>query len=47
MCRDGVAVEMSFDHKPEDEVDLSKHRTLNIEYDILTLIDISCPSITP
>ena len=22
VCRDGVAVEMSFDHKPEDEVEI-------------------------
>ena len=29
VCRDGVAVEMSFDHKPEDEVDLCKHKTLS------------------
>merc|ERR1711936_798554 len=24
VCRDGVAVEMSFDHKPEDEVELKR-----------------------
>ena len=26
VCRDGVAVEMSFDHKPEDEVELRRIR---------------------
>ena len=28
MCRNGVAVEMSFDHKPEDEVHLCKLKTI-------------------
>jgi protein phosphatase 1G len=27
VCRNGVAVEMSFDHKPEDEVELRRIRT--------------------
>ena len=26
VCRDGVAVEMSFDHKPEDDVELRRIR---------------------
>jgi protein phosphatase 1G len=24
VCRDGVAVEMSFDHKPEDDIELKR-----------------------